>query len=112
MLGRGISFISCGTSHTVVLTANNEIYSWGSGGCGRLGHGNNENVLSPKQIFKEGCQPWIFEKVSSGDMHTLAITESGELYSWGHGAFGALGHGDYKDYLKPTKVTVCLQFCH
>lgn len=32
------------------------------------------------------------------------MTESGDIYSWGHGKLGALGHSDFSDQAEPKKV--------
>ncbi len=32
-------------------------------------------------------------EVSAGSVHSAAITEEGELYTWGRGTYGRLGHG-------------------
>ena len=32
--------------------------------------------------------------VKAGGEHSLAVTDSGGLYSWGNGDIGQLGHGD------------------
>ena len=32
-------------------------------------------------------------QVSCGAEHTLALTETGTCYAWGHGKYGALGNG-------------------
>lgn len=42
--------ISCGGQHAAVLTSSGEIYSWGRGGFGRLGHGNVEPQRTPRLI--------------------------------------------------------------
>ena len=31
--------------------------------------------------------------VATSDSHCLALTAEGEVYSWGEGYYGALGHG-------------------
>ena len=35
--------------------------------------------------------------VDCGESHTVCVTEEGDVYSWGRGKFGALGHGTYDD---------------
>lgn len=42
--------------------------------------------------------------VTCGGAHSAAITASGELYTWGKGRYGRLGHGDSDDQLKPKLV--------
>lgn len=34
--------------------------------------------------------------MASGGFFSAAVSESGELYTWGHGKDGQLGHGDLK----------------
>lgn len=32
--------------------------------------------------------------IDCGASHTVAVTDDGQVYTWGRGKFGALGHGD------------------
>ena len=42
--------------------------------------------------------------IAAGGAHSACITSSGELYTWGKGRYGRLGHGDSEDQLKPKLV--------
>jgi alpha-tubulin suppressor-like RCC1 family protein len=42
---------------------------------------------------------WDF--VAAGSNHSAAISEEGELFTWGNGACGRLGHGSIGDEPKP-----------
>jgi len=42
--------------------------------------------------------------VDCGLCHTVCVAESGELYTWGRGMHGRLGHGDDRDRWIPTRV--------
>lgn len=42
--------------------------------------------------------------VAAGGAHSACITATGELYTWGKGRYGRLGHGDSEDQLKPKPV--------
>lgn len=42
--------------------------------------------------------------IAAGGAHSACITASGELYTWGKGRYGRLGHGDSEDQLKPKLV--------
>lgn len=46
--------------------------------------------------------------VACGGAHSAAITAAGELYTWGKGRYGRLGHGDSEDQLKPKLVEALL----
>lgn len=42
---------SCGSDgHSMALTETGEVFSWGDGDFGKLGHGNSERQRRPKQI--------------------------------------------------------------
>ena len=42
--------------------------------------------------------------VAAGEVHSLVLTESGEVYAWGNNVSGKLGLGDTEARLTPTKV--------
>ncbi len=42
--------------------------------------------------------------VSCGSRHTLALTSSGEVLSWGWGQMGQLGHANFKSMNTPTRI--------
>lgn len=48
-LGDGAQ-VCCGGQHAAVLTDCGEIYTWGRGGFGRLGHGNRDGTDKPRRI--------------------------------------------------------------
>nr|XP_048721969.1 RCC1 domain-containing protein 1 isoform X2 [Caretta caretta] len=43
-------------------------------------------------------------KVSCGSRHTAAVTRTGELYTWGWGKYGQLGHSDTASSDQPRQV--------
>ena len=43
--------------------------------------------------------------VSCGFEHCLALTVFGTVASWGYGASGCLGHGNFISYISPKVVT-------
>ena len=79
-------------SHSMLLTVDGQVLSFGWGGDGRLGHGNKQQQLVPKRIAAlEGvrvCQ------VAAGDKHSMLLTADGQVLSFGAGEDGQLGHGD------------------
>jgi alpha-tubulin suppressor-like RCC1 family protein len=42
--------IACGSEHSLVLTENGEVFSWGWSEHGQLGHGNTQSLTIPTQI--------------------------------------------------------------
>jgi len=42
--------IACGSSHSAAIISSGELFTWGLGDYGRLGHGDNATQLRPKQV--------------------------------------------------------------
>lgn len=99
---RGVVQICCGSGHTVVLTEDGEVYTWGRGDDGRLGHGDNGWKYVPRTV--EALRGKNIVQVTCGSYHTAAITDRGELYSWGGGMYGKLGHGNESGHSRPCLV--------
>jgi len=86
-----VSGISAGIGFNAAVSAAGTVYTWGVGNHGRLGHGNTEGSRVPKQVQALAGNPIL--SVSTGDHHCLAVTEQGEVFSWGWDTFGQCGHG-------------------
>lgn len=48
--------------------------------------------------------------IAAGGAHSACITANGELYTWGKGRYGRLGHGDSEDQPRPKLVCFSLKF--
>ncbi|EFA86155.1 regulator of chromosome condensation domain-containing protein [Heterostelium album PN500] len=85
--------LSCGATHTLFLAESGRVYSCGWGSEGRLGLGDNTtNRYVPTLI------PFFHEngirvtQVSAGGAHSMVLTDEGQVYTWGCGENGKLGH--------------------
>jgi alpha-tubulin suppressor-like RCC1 family protein len=100
-----VDFVACGEFHTCAVTMAGEIYTWGDGthNAGLLGHGTNVSHWLPKRIAGplEGLQVAF---VTCGPWHTALITSTGQLFTFGDGTFGVLGHGDRQNISYPREV--------
>jgi alpha-tubulin suppressor-like RCC1 family protein len=81
--------ISCGMYHTAFLSAQGQIWTFGSGTNGELGHDNTNNLNIPTII--EGFQGLI--DVSCGSHHTAFLDAEGQVYTFGDNTNGKLGQG-------------------
>ena len=103
-IGRNCAVIavSARDKHNLALTADGSIWSWGEGSDGKLGHGDEQIQLLPKKVETFAGQRVV--AMSAGDCHSLAITADGSAWSWGHGYYGKLGHGDCQQQFLPKKI--------
>lgn len=51
-------------------------------------------------------------EVAAGGSHSAACTTMGQLYTWGKGRYGRLGHKDNEDQLKPKLVSWIIPVAH
>lgn len=96
--------IACGSSHSAAITSSGELYTWGLGEYGRLGHGDNCTQLKPKVVAALLGKRVIQVACGSRDAQTLALTEDGLVYSWGDGDFGKLGRGGSEGSSIPHEI--------
>uniref|UniRef100_A0A4W4FDB9 Alsin-like PH-like domain-containing protein n=1 Tax=Electrophorus electricus TaxID=8005 RepID=A0A4W4FDB9_ELEEL len=67
-----------------------EVWSWGRGQEGQLGHGDLLPRLQPLCI--KSLSGKEVTQVAAGSLHSLALTTQSQVYSWGSNSFGQLGH--------------------
>ena len=76
----GWTQIACGGWHTVALSPNGEVFTWGFGIYGQLGHGDGEIRHVPTKV--ESLSRETIVKVACGAWHTAAVTSTGNLLAW------------------------------
>jgi hypothetical protein len=97
--------IDAGDIHTIAVTCEGEVWTWGQGRA--TGHGGDDNGtqwLVPTKVTGGGFEEAVVVQVAAGGCHSLALTASGGLYSWGQGSSGQLGHGDKENLAVPRVV--------
>ena len=72
--------IACGDHHTVALTRNGEVFTWGNNKFGQLGHGEKIPLNAPKRV--ESLCGITVVKVDCGEYHTAVVTKEGALLTW------------------------------
>ena len=100
--------------HTAILDEDGRMWSWGDNTYGQLGHGlvadtarvatvrNADSKMEPKMILS--MQNVLVSHITLGAHHSVAITETGDIFVCGRGDMGQLGLGNYKDCPKMTIV--------
>ncbi|XP_054147284.1 X-linked retinitis pigmentosa GTPase regulator [Melozone crissalis] len=112
-----VNKVACGGEHTVVLTET-DVYTFGLGQYGQLGHGTfvfESSVPKPVKRLKRHkiCN------IACGENHTAVIAENGLMFTFGDGRHGKLGFGEesFTNLFDPTlcynflKFTVLLVSC-
>ncbi|XVE59884.1 hypothetical protein DITRI_Ditri05aG0083100 [Diplodiscus trichospermus] len=100
-----IELVACGEYHTCAVTLSGDLYTWGDGtyNFGLLGHGNEVSHWVPKRV--NGTLEGIHvSSISCGPWHTAVVTSAGQLFTFGDGTFGVLGHGDRNSVSIPREV--------
>lgn len=93
-----------GPNYSMALSESGKIYVWGNNNFGQLGTGSLNSLNQPYLLdtaFNEKIKD-----ISCGDNFSGAITENGDVYTWGFGNEGQLGHGDKSDQLLPRKIQI------
>lgn len=90
--------VSGGFGHTLALTTENEIFSWGLNVKGQLGLGEYLRKLGSHKgtIYEPTKVEWDasgtvlpkFKFISCGHHRSFAIDENGFAWSWGQGSIG------------------------
>uniref|UniRef100_A0A6B2EBR4 Putative hect e3 ubiquitin ligase n=1 Tax=Phlebotomus kandelakii TaxID=1109342 RepID=A0A6B2EBR4_9DIPT len=95
----GVRNVACGDDFSVFLTADGRVFTCGLGTSGQLGHGANNNEITPRMVLELAGS--TITQVSCGRKHTLAFVPSrGRVYGFGLGHSGQLGMA------KPRNVSV------
>ncbi|NXO06055.1 RPGR regulator, partial [Oriolus oriolus] len=112
-----VNKVACGGEHTVVLTET-DVYTFGLGQYGQLGHGTFVFESSVPKSVKHLKRHKICN-IACGENHTAVIAENGLMFTFGDGRHGKLGFGEesFTNLFDPTlcynflKFTVLLVAC-
>lgn len=99
---RGLPVIkaSAGSNFNIVLTADNELYSFGCGSSGKCGLNSKETVRTPRKIIFE--HP--VKDICNGSNHSIILTKDGQVFTFGWNKYCQLGNGSDKESYAPTLV--------
>ncbi|KAK7168689.1 hypothetical protein R3I93_004867 [Phoxinus phoxinus] len=80
--------VSCGFHHSVVLMENGDVYTFGYGQHGQLGHGDVNSRGSPTLVQ---ALPGPSTQVTAGSNHTAVLLMDGQVFTFGSFSKGQLG---------------------
>ena len=116
--------LAVGASHTAIVTDAGDVYTWGWGDHGQLGHGSFRNEQQPRLLdtlfYKavsytgrdanlrsnrsRAAETVKIKEIAAGDDFTAALSEVGRVYTWGSGRKGQLGNGIFRNCAYPQLV--------
>lgn len=99
--------VEVGENFTVVLTDNNEVYTFGRNHLGQLGIGNTNVTLAAHNItesFNLNNGETIVD-IDAGRDFTIALTSSNRIFTWGDNTYAQLGNETTTAALAPINVT-------
>ena len=114
-------FVSCSPEHTLLRLGGGATSgpggsgcaAWGVGARGQLGNGKREDEAEPTMMGKIGWGVRIVQVAAGGGLvrvaHSLLLTSTGRVLSFGTAQYGALGHGydqgkTLSDVLRPKYI--------
>jgi len=100
-----LTAVTGGSFHTLALTAEGKIYSWGANGFGQLGDGSvNDRSIAGLAFMEGGLTGKTVIAIDHGSLHSLALTADGLAFAWGYNGSGQLGDGTLDDHSIPTAI--------
>ncbi|KAF0698331.1 Aste57867_11051 [Aphanomyces stellatus] len=102
--GKNVTDVACGNENTIILCENGEVFVCGYNDSGQCGMGTTQRVHSFKLIM--GLMDKQVVKLSAGNgcEHVAAVTDSGDVFTFGYNARGQLGHGTMAAFAFPTRI--------
>ncbi|XP_052175101.1 uncharacterized protein LOC127789981 isoform X3 [Diospyros lotus] len=107
--GSFIKLISAAKFHSVAVSACGEVYTWGFGRGGRLGHpdfdihSGQAAVITPR-LVTSGLGARQVKAIAAAKHHTVVATEGGEVFTWGSNREGQLGYTSVDTQPTPRRV--------
>lgn len=80
-----ISNIFVGATYSAAITNGGELYTWGRGTYGCLGHSENTDKYVPTLVKALQGHKIVDVALGSGDSHTLCVTDIGTVFAFGDG---------------------------
>ncbi|NXC92891.1 RCBT2 protein, partial [Certhia familiaris] len=103
LVNKKVIEVACGSHHSMVLTSDGEVYTWGYNNSGQVGSGSTANQPIPRRVTS--ClQNKIVVNIACGQMCSMAVVENGEVYVWGYNGNGQLGLGSSGNQPTPCRI--------
>nr|XP_031322313.1 RCC1 and BTB domain-containing protein 2 isoform X7 [Camelus dromedarius] len=98
-----VTEVACGSYHSLVLTSDGEVFAWGYNNSGQIGSGSTANQPIPRRVT--GClQNKVVVNIACGQMCSMAVVDTGEVFVWGYNGNGQLGLGSGGNQPTPCRI--------
>ncbi|KAI4356512.1 hypothetical protein L6164_000531 [Bauhinia variegata] len=104
--GSRVEKAAAGLWHTLCITADGQIYAFGGNQFGQLGTGTDQVETLPRLLDAPCLENKRSNTISCGARHSAALTDNGQLFTWGWNKYGQLGLGDSVDRNIPSQVSI------
>ncbi|WP_029126508.1 RCC1 domain-containing protein [Salinispora oceanensis] len=102
--GVTITAIAAHGDHSLALTSTDAVLAWGANFGGQLGDGTTTNRSAPVNVnLPAGV---TITAIAAGDEHSLALTPTGTVLTWGDNSEGQLGDGTTTNRSTPVNVNL------
>jgi alpha-tubulin suppressor-like RCC1 family protein len=101
-------YIACGYNHNLAVKSDQSVWLWGYNSHGQLGQGDKVDRSTPVSIPAAANQ---IAGVALGELHTLILLTTHDLYGCGDNGYGQLGlpYSPTTEYLTLTQLTSGVQ---
>ncbi|RFU39809.1 cell wall anchor protein [Actinomadura logoneensis] len=100
--GTTITAIGAGAGHSLAVTSTGHVLAWGYNNTGQLGTGNYADSSVPVRVPLP--EDVTFTAVAGGSAHSLALSSTGQMWSWGWNTYGQLGNNSTTSTNVPVRV--------
>lgn len=107
--GSRVVAVAAGRDHSLFLTSDGRVFACGADDNGQCASGDTSRyVRQPQQVVgvPHGCS---IVAIAAGAAHSVALSSSGAVFTWGSGQSGQLGHADRSDIAVARKLQAVLE---
>ena len=106
--GHRVLEVAAGAFHSMAIVegrgGTSWVHSWGFGGDCALGHGKEDDEHQPRAVRCADASAASMGSVAAGVRHSLSLSRSGKVWSWGHGSSGELGVDGVHESATPLPI--------
>ena len=96
--------MSSGGAHICAILDDSGLQCWGDNTFGQLGDGTTADRQVLTSVSLDSARTAV--SISSGQDHTCAVLDNGEIQCWGRNNFGQLGDGTNSQSNSPEEVSI------